>query len=560
MNMDRRTFLRLAAGTTGALYLGACSRDNEAAQGNGQRAGELPPAPRPTIRLAGGDQGFPSPFAYRRGPGYVQASYLYDTLLWTDSTGKFIPWLASSYQQSPDGRRYTFELRDNVKWHDGRPFTPDDVAFTFDYFQSQRLSPQVIVQPEIKGGQMQVRVTGPRTVEFNLRDPVVTFIDFVAGAVPIVPEHIWSQVPEARTASDPALLVGTGPYRLESYSPGEGAYLYTAYDQFFLGRPFVKRVENRPVGDPLAALQAGQIDASGRSGLRPEALGPFRADPSFEILKGQVGDSMSALYWNLARGGALADARFRQACAKAIDREDLVKRLFGGNGTPGSPGWIPPTDRFHAPVEQYRFDLAAANRMLDDAGYRRSSPDGPRQAPDGRPLRFGLLLTNQPGPPVVDVLVRALMAVGVEVTPQPVDTPTFNQRVLRGDAEMSIIGSGGLNGYPDYLRRIYSSKTQITQHAQGYANPEVDALCDQQLVTVDEEERKRLVARIQEAVARDLPLLPLYYPDNFHIFKKPVFDQWYFTPGGLAGNIPVAANKHAFVTGVKTGVEIRKSQ
>jgi len=560
MNMDRRTFLRLAAGATGALYLGACSGDNQTTQGNGQQAGELPPAPRPTIRLAGGDQGFPSPFAYRRGPGYVQASYLYDTLLWTDSTGEFIPWLASSYQQSPDGRRYTFELRDNVKWHDGRPFSADDVAFTFQYFQSQRLSPQVIVQPGAEGGRVEVRATGPRTVELNLPQPSATFVDFVAAALPIVPRHIWSSIPDASAATDPKVLVGTGPYRLESYSQGQGAYAYNANEEYFLGRPFVKRLENRPVGDPLAALQAGGIDAGGRPGLRPEALGPFQNDPSFEILKGQVGDIMTALYWNLGRGGPLADARFRQACAKAIDREDLVKRLFGGNGTPGNPGWIPPTDGFFAPVEQYRFDPAGANRMLDDAGYRRPSPDGVRQAPDGRPLRFSLLVSNEPGPPVADVLVRALKAVGVELTPQPVDSPTLNQRVLSGDTEMSIIGSGGLNGYPDYLRRTYSSKTRNTQHAQGYANPEVDALCGQQLVTLDETERKRIVARIQEAIARDLPLLPLYYPDNFYIFKKPVFDQWYFTPGGFAGNIPVAANKQALVTGVKTGVEVRKSR
>lgn len=561
MNVDRRTFLRLAAGATGALYLGAsCNDDEDGAGPEGQRAGELAPVPRPTVRLAGGDRGFPSPFTYRRGPGYVQMSYLYDTLLWTDSTGSFIPWLAASYQQSPDGRRYTFELRDNVKWHDGRPLTPDDVVFTFQYFQSQRLSPQVIVQPAVEGGRMEVRASGPRTVEFTLPQPAVTFVDFVAAAVPIVPRHVWSQVPDAATASDPRVLVGTGPYRLESYSQGQGAYAYNANDDYFLGRPFVRRLENRPVGDPLTALQAGEIDAGGRGGLRPEALKAFEGDPSFEVLKGQVGDMMTALYWNLAKGGALADVRFRQACARAIDREDLVRRLFGGNGTPGNPGWIPPTDGFHAPVEQYRFDPAAANRMLDDAGYRRTSPDAVRQAPDGRPLRFGLLAANEPGPPVVDVLVRALRAVGVELTPQPVDTPTFNQRVIRGEAEMSIIGSGGLHGYPDYLRRSYSSKTQNTQHAQGYANPEVDSLCDQQLVTHDETERKRIVARIQEIIARDLPLLPLYYPDNFYIYKKPVFDQWYFTPGGFAGNIPVATNKQAFVTGVKTGTEVRQSR
>ncbi|HWB71044.1 MAG TPA: ABC transporter substrate-binding protein, partial [Egibacteraceae bacterium] len=543
----------------GAVALGACAPGEEAPPGPASPRPEASPeatARRVTLRLPGEDSGFPSPFAYRRGPGYVQMSFLYDTLLWKDSTGELLPWLAQHWDRSDDGTVYTFDLREGVRWHDGRPLTPDDVVFTFDYYASQRVSPQVIVQPV--PGIAQVNATGERTVEFHLEHPIVTFEQFGGvGAVPIVPRHIWEGIDNAAQATDPELLVGSGPYRLQSYSPGEGAYLYRANDDFFLGAPFVERIENIPVGDELTALLAGEVAAASGSGLRPDALAPFEAAANFEILTAPPGSSTLALYWNLARGGALADLRFRRACCHAIDREDMVRRLFGGNGTTGNPGWIPPEHPYHVDVEQYPFDLDRARRLLDEAGYA-AGPDGVRQDRDGRPLRFTLLVAAPP-PPAVDLVVGALRAIGVDLAPQALDTPTFNQRMIAGDSDMSMIGSGGMNSdlAPDYMRLVYASTTELTQHAQGYANARFDRLAEEQLRTLDEAERKDTVARMQEIVAGDVPLLPLFYPDSFSIHNRQVFDQWYYTTGGVAGVIPTTHNKQLFVTGLPTGLTIR---
>ena len=562
--LDRRTFLlgtvRVAAGV---LVLGACGGDDNGSRPEGQtdgQTGELPPAARPTLRLPGGDQGFPSPFAYQRGPGLIKSSFIYDTLVWKDSTGEILPWLASRWDRSPDAKTYTFHLRDDIRWHDGRPLTARDVAFTFEYFRNQTIPPQVIVKPlpQIE----EVRATGDHTVEFRLSSPLATFFGFNGvGSVLIVPEHVWSGVGDAATATDPALLVGSGPFRLESYNRGDGSYLYSANDDYFLGRPFVSRLEYRPVGDELAAVAAGELQLAGASGVRPEVLAPFRNNRELEVLQGPPGNSGTGLWWNLAKGGALADARFRKACAHAINREDLVQRLHGGNADPGNPGWIPHPHPFHVDVEQYRFDQAQANRLLDEAGYSRPSPDGVRQGPDGQPLRFSLLVTSPP-PPLTDLVVNALKAVGVELTPEALDTPAFNRRVTTGGSEMSIIGFGGMNTdhAGDYLRQIYSSKTQAVQHAQGYVNPEVDRLCNEQLTAVDESRRKEIVGQIQRMIADDLPLLPLVYPHSFSIFSKSGFDQWYYTEGGVAGTVPTVENKHVFITGKKTGLEIRPTR
>lgn len=555
--MRRRTFLLGTVGGTGLIVLGGCNGgDDDGATPTTGRQGSNTPARRPTLRFAGEDAGFPSPFAYMRGPGYVKASLIYDTLVWKDSTGEFLPWLAESFESSDDGLLHTFQLRPDATWHDGQPVTAEDVAFTFEYFRSQTISPQVIVQPLPEFDE--VVATGEHTVEFRLNAPLAPFFGFGGvGSVPIVPRHIWSSIQNAAMESDPAVLVGSGPYRLESYSQGEGAYLYEAYDEHYLGTPFVRRLEYRPVGDALAGVQAGQLDVATASGVIPAVLEPFRANPDLVVLDAPPGNSGSGLFWNLAQGGALADVRFRHACAMAIDRDDMVQRLHGGNAEPGNPGWIPRANRFHADVEQYPFDPAAAEALLDSAGYARAGDGGVRQGPDGQPLRFTLLVTGRS--PVVDLVVGALGTIGVELTPQALDTPSFNQRVIAGESQMSIIGFGGMNTdhAPGYLRQVYSSNTRTTQHAQGYVNPEVDRLCEQQQREIDESQQMETVAEIQRLIAEDLPILPLVYPDSFAIYDKAAFDAWYYTEGGLGSTVPAIDNKHVFLTGRQTGLDIR---
>jgi peptide/nickel transport system substrate-binding protein len=553
--MHLRTLMTVLLMVVAALALAACDLGGSEQAEEADEPDEEPDE-RITLRLPGGDNGFPSPFAYRRGGGYVHTTYIYDTLLWKDASGEILPWLAESYEESEDGLTYTFELREGITWHDGEPFTADDVVFTFEYFDEHEISPQVIVQPieEIE----EVEAIDDHTVEFRLSDPAATFLQFgAAGAVPIVPEHIWSDVDDPAQADDLELLVGTGPYEIEEYSPGEGSYLYVANDDYWLTEPLVERMEFIEVQDELTALLAGELDQGGGSGLGDDALAPFEGDERYEILEAPPGSSQMALHWNLAQGGALADADFRHATAMAIDRQDMVDRLFDGNGTVGNPGWIPPEHPYHVDVEQYEYDPEAANELLDEAGYEMGE-DGVRTDPEtGEPLEFELLVADKPGP-AVDLVVEYLSEVGVQLNVEALDTPTFNERMIAGDTEMSMIGAGGMNSElaPDYLRLVYSSEAELTQQAQGYENPRVDELAREQLRTIDEDERKEIVAELQQIIAEDLPLLPLFYPTSMSIHDRQAFDEWYYTPGGAAGVVPTTLNRHVLVTGEQTGMPI----
>ncbi len=564
---DRRAFLLSSLGVAGAVVLGGCSGGDRSERRSTRPAtsvdmSSLEPAPRPTVRLPGGAFGFPSPFAYAAGIGYYQMSLLYDTLLWKDATGRLLPWLARRFERSDDGSTWTFELREGIRWHDGRPLTPEDVVFTFEYSADQLVSPVVVARPDGVAG---VRAMGGRTVEIRLEEPAVTFPERVAGALPIVPRHIWSSVDDATAAQDTELLVGTGPYRLESYEGDGEPLLYSASDDYFLGPPFVERVEMAEVGDAFTALLADEIDAGGSlevEGVRPATLAPFLADDSFEVIE-EEGAFTFPLYFNLAKGGALADVRFRRACARAIDTGDLADRLAGGNALPGNPGFLPPTNPFHAEVEQYRFDRDAAERLLDDAGYRRPSRDATREDGNGEPLRFELLFPNTLAP-LAELVTGALEAVGIELNTKAVELgPQLFASKVTGAYEMAITlypgpSAPGLNGDPDYLRTIYSSRVEPgLDHADGYVDPELDDLAARQRSTFDRDERKRLVAEMQRIVARDVPVLPLYYSTVFLVYRRAVLDSWYFTPGGFPVGV---VNKQVFVTGVPSGTEIRPTE
>ncbi len=548
VTLDRRRFLLAALGGAGALALGACTSSSPGSRGA---------AGRRTVRLPGGALGFPTPFAANGGPGYSQTSLLYDTLLWKDGTGELLPWLAETFTSSEDHRSYTFELRDGVTWSDGEALTADDVVFTFDYYAAQDfLSPPVLVQaPQ---GIAKVTATGSRTVQVTLERPLVTFLEQVAGALPIVPRHVWSSIDDPGAAIDLEVLVGSGPYRLESYGGDGGPLLYTARDDYFLGTSFVERVEMNSIEDPFGALLSGATDAALGLGLRSDILAPFEGDEAYGMITEQ-GTWTHVLYWNLGKEGPLSDPRFRQACAMAIDRHDLVARLAAGRGVPGNPGFLSPDNPFFSPVRQYELDVAGASALLDGAGYRQG-PRGIREDADGVPLSFELRFDNAEVA-LGEILIAALGEIGVELRPRPVEVgPELFGNKLFGGYDMVVLpfpgpSPGGPDADPDVLRQVFSSRVPPSlTGATNYVNPAFDQLADEQRSTFDDEERMAIVAEMQEMVAADIPVLALYYPEATLIFRKQVLDQWYFTPG----QYPTSEyNKQLFVTGSRSGTAIR---
>jgi peptide/nickel transport system substrate-binding protein len=406
-----------------------------------------------------------------------------------------------------------------------------------------------------------------RTVEFRLEQPDATFLDQVLGTMPIVPEHIWSTISNPMGTFDDRIQISTGPYRVTNHDENQGTESFDAKDGYFLGQPFVRRIEMVPAEDPLTALRVGELDAASSKyeGTTNVVLDPFRDDPQYGMVSQDAGFAFP-LYFNMSRGGALADLRFRRACLHAINRQDMVERLLTGNGQVGSEGWLPPSHPYYEPnVRTYQFDRVEAERLLDEAGYRRAGGRGNRTNPDGSPLRYTLHIPEVVPIALAEVTAESLKAVGLDIDLQVIDLVRLFGTKLQGSYDLLLTSYPGPAGAapigdPDAMRGVYHTQPPNPfLKATGYSNPEVDRLLDAQLRAVDVEERKRLVRQLQRLVAEDLPVAMLYYTKLYFVYRKSVFDQWYYTPDGFGTGIADVYNKHVYVTGRKTGTEVRRA-
>ncbi len=495
----------------------------------------------------------PNAFGSNTGPAGQQTSYLFDSLVQRDSTTEPLPWLAEKWTLSPDGTEWTFTLREGVRFHDGETLTADDVEFSFQYLASHPAGQLYTTAPQVV---KEAKALDPRTVRITLKDPFAPFLNNVASSMPIFPKHIWAGIADPMKFNDPKAFIGSGPYTLAAINAADSSMLFVANDDFFLGKPYVQRIEFIPVGDDLLALKAGQLDVAAptaTTGLTNDVLAPFRSDPKYVVLEAH-GEGTTALHFNLSKGAPYDDVAFRRAVVFAIDRQQLVSRFLTDNGEIGSPGFLPTANPYSTKeVEQYPYDPQRAKTLLDQAGYREQG--GQRTRPDGSPLTV-MLMFGAPSARVAEFLRGQLAQVGIQVELRSVDQGTANQLQAAGNYELSLVTYGGLGSDPDFMRRAFGSpdQAQFWYKAWGYHSAEFDQLAGQQLRAFDDQRRHSLVQQMQRIVSQDVPIMPLFYPTRYVIYVLAVFDGWYFTP--LSN--PLAMNKHFFVTGQKTGLAIRQ--
>ncbi|RIK41351.1 MAG: hypothetical protein DCC55_12125 [Chloroflexi bacterium] len=498
------------------------------------------------LRLpSGGYWGHPSPFGFNRGPGYMRASLVFDTLVWRDASGETIPWLATDWRLADDGITWTFTLREGVQWQDGEPFTADDVVFSIEYYLDNPGTAWFMSQVDQIASATKVSDT---QVALTLKQPFAPFIQTTAESLLIFPQHIWENVDDPKTYTKPDAFIGTGAYRMIEYSEAEGTYLFEANPDFFLGEPYVQRIEFVPTSDNFLALINGDIAAFDKfGGVTDEMLEPFQSDP-FEV-RTAPGEWGMFLFFNLEQDTPLQDVRVRQALAHAVDRQAMLERILYGFGDVGSMGFLPPANPFYNPdLIDYVYDPAQAQALLAEAGY------------NGTPIKLFYAAGDTETARVIEIITNGLEAIGLEIERVSLDQTSLDAAAVEGSYEIGVFGFGGLGGDPDQLRRSFASQSQTRgfSRALGYNNPDFDALAGAQLSLTDPTARRDAIFEMQSILAEDLPVLPLYYTARVVVFNADVFDNWYYTPGGWGGGIPMPYNKHQFIVGLPTGLEIRE--
>lgn len=513
---------------------------------------------RVTIRLPASSQsgGYPTPFGAIRGPGALMTTFVFDQLAFPDSTGNPKPWLAKSWEISPDGMTYTFHLQPNAKWTDGQPLTADDVLFTFDYdFKGPGANLGLI--PQGVNYITSITAPDPQTVVIQLNSVRPTFMTDVIGSfsgLGIIPKHIWQTVTDPAHFQGDQALIGSGPYKIAKFDQTTNTFDLVANDDFYLGKPKVKEVQLIQVSDPLLSLQRNEVDSATTGNGQAGTAAPPQSQ--VDALRKQFkeldapGEFNVALFFNQTTGFPYDQQAFRQAVAYGLDRQDMIQRLLNGQGVPGSAGALGPANPFlKKDLPAYAHDPNKAKALLDQVGLKDANGDGVRDKPDGSPFSIPLL-TSSSDIQTAQLVSENLRDVGLKVDIQSVDQATSDANDTKGAYQMAIVHFGGLSGDPNTAlvpRFSSTSKSSSFTRVQGYKDPAFDQAAAAQATTLDPTQRRQLIDQMQVALANDLPQLSLYVPTQIAFVNTKVFNGWAYTPG--CPPCGVSLNKRMLVSG-----------
>lgn len=437
-------------------------------------------------------------------------SLIFNGLVALDEQGKPIPALAEKWEISPDGLTYTFYLRRDVRWHDGIPFTAEDVIFTARALASPDFPGLPSLQEVWKN--VEVSSDDPYTVRFTLKEPFAPFITY--ASIGIIPAHLWSHIPTSLMAQSRFNLepIGTGPYRLKEMDATH--LVLEANSNFYGPRPFISELEFRFYPDYESAYEAlkhGEVMAVGRV---PYQLAHEASSVEGLALYSGLMAGYTAVILNLENPNTpfFKEKGVRQALNYAIDREAIIGEILQGYGVEAhSPIW-PSSWAYNPKIKRYPYDPEKASVLLEEAGWKDNDGDGVRDI-NGKKLSFILLAGDSPeNARLAYLLAEGWKKVGIEVVPQVLDYPTLVRDFLYPRNFEAAIVRWELGPDPDPYPLWHSSQRKNGQNFSGYSSPKVDALLEEARLTPDFSLRQELYFQFQELFAEDVPALVLYYP------------------------------------------------
>ncbi len=421
------------------------------------------------------------------------------------------PLLATNWDVEDGGKAFVFHLREGVKWHDGEPFTADDVVFTFNIFANPAVGStyaaklsDVVGYDEFKAGTATslagVTKVDDMTVRVELKAVTPLWVELQQISISILPEHILGSVApdQLRTHAYWKNMVGTGPFVMTKFVDDqyiEGA----ANPDYFLGKPKLDKIVFQIYADTTAilnALEAGELDATPYEGggIPLDQVKRFEAMDHLTVLGNMDGGLPTFLFVNFTDPD-FAKLEVRQAMMYAIDRQTIMETVrmnYGKISNTMFPAeWARPAD-----LETYAYNPEKAMELLKTAGWDST-----------RKLDFLYYYNDQVNKDIVVAIQSYLAAVGVNVEPRLVDGAGFNQAIVDGTFQVGY-GANGQGLDPSIAANIQKCGTQ---RAMGYCNERVDELFGLGLSEGTREKRAPYYQEISTILNKELPKIWLWY-------------------------------------------------
>ncbi len=425
------------------------------------------------------------------------------------------PDLAQSWTIETTGITYTFQLRDDVIWHDGAPFSADDVLFTVGLLQD----PDYPGPPDIAAlwQSIQVHKLDTLTVQFVLSEPYAPFIDYTT--IGLLPAHLLQSI----SAADLPTLdfnhapIGTGPFRITEVRFDEGQIsevIFKRFPRYYGKNPYLENLILRFYPTPEAAFESYQSGiVEGVARIPPALLAQAWEEPELNLYAARTSE-MGVLYLNelISATVPFDNARVRQALLFSLDRQELVDTVLLGQAlvphTPLLPGtWAYSTEN----ISPYHYDPGRAARRFNEAGWGRDAEGVLRNA-EGAPFTFSLMVSNTPQEvALAQNIVQQWARVGITVTLQTVP-PLVLSGALESRGYQAALARLVVPGDPDPYAFWHETQALGGQNYTGFRHRRISEILELARTTVDREERLTLYKEFQQLFMEEVPAFPLYVP------------------------------------------------
>ncbi|MFO1081323.1 MAG: peptide ABC transporter substrate-binding protein [Reyranellaceae bacterium] len=468
----------------------------------------------------------------------------YEPLAGWDGDGNLRPVLAAAIPSrddgslAADGKSVTWTLKRGVRWHDGKPFTADDVVFTWEYARN----PATAAVTSGSYRDITVDKVDDFTVTVRFSRPTPFWADaFVASAGSILPRHLFADYVGDKSRDAPTNLrpVGTGPYRFKEFKPGDLVTGTINPDYHMPNRPHFDAIEMKGGGDAVSAaravLQTGEFDFAWNLQVEDEILQRLEKGGKGRVIITE-GGAIEHIQLNATdpwteidgersslktKHPTLSDPAVRQALALLVDKDSVEKHIYGRTGR-ATANFINNPARFRSTRTRYEFNVDKANEILEQAGWKKGA-DGVR-ARDGRKLKFLYQTSiNQPRQKTQAIVKQACQKAGIDIEVKAVTASVFfSSDVANPDtyphfyADLQMYNNGPLQPDPEVFLRQFCSWEAATKankwqgrNVTRWQSPEYDAVFRQAEVELDPVKRAALLIRLNELAVDNHVVIPV---------------------------------------------------
>lgn len=451
---------------------------------------------------------------------------MYNSLVKKNDKFDYVEDLAK-FTASEDGLTYTFTLKDNIKFHNGNALTSADVKYTMDkLFESEGGKAAAFF--ETVNGEKKPIITSVETPDEKTINIKIARPELKNQLIPnLVPIAIIPKDSPVGKGSDAATNPppGTGAYKFKEFNTAQNIVELEAFEEAWEGAPNIKNLQVKILADVnalQAELLAGKVDlAPGATNLAPDTLKSLNEDPKLKVEEVK-GSNIQYLWFNTQQK-PVDDKKVRQAIAYAVDRKKIIDDQLDGKATLAY-SILPAESWAYTEGTKYDFDVEKAKKLLDEAGLTDKDGDGMREM---EKVIFKISSGSKATQNYSVVIQSQLKEIGVPVEIESLEFQTMLTQVKQGQFVMTTGRWVGGNQDPIFLKDLFASteipdEKRASRNRGRYINKEVDDLLEKALTELDKEKAKEYYVKAQEIISDDLPLFPLWYPNNLIVAKENV--------------------------------------